>query len=48
MKKVISVSLDRDLFDIAKNYAEENGIKLSALFNALLRNYLKDHGVDVE
>ena len=42
MKKLISITLDKDVFEKVKKKIQVNGGKVSTLINELLKRYLKE------
>ena len=43
LKKKISITLDEDLVDQLRIFAEENDRSLSQFINLILKNYVKNH-----
>lgn len=47
VKKAVCITVDENVFIATKKFAEQNAMKVSTLITNLLRNYLRQHGIEV-
>lgn len=48
VKKILSVTVDEDIFETWKEYAEEECVNSSKLIEKMLKEYLKKRGKHVK